>query len=182
MRLLKLLPLTAAGLVALLTGSAEVQSAEVQSAQAREKFSIAATAEPLFTSPNPKLNANKRVVYHIIRDLLVAGHWELADRYLSSRYLQHNPNAASGRTAVVNFFTQVLKAQPKPMPEQVRMGIVAVIAEGDLVVVTYRRMVADRKAPGGEYATTWFDMWRIKDGKADEHWDPALLGEVPDLR
>ena len=21
--------------------------------------------------------------------------------------------------------------------------------------------------------TTWFDMWRFKDGKADEHWDPA---------
>jgi len=23
------------------------------------------------------------------------------------------------------------------------------------------------------YTTTWFDMWRFKDGKADEHWDPA---------
>ena len=21
----------------------------------------------------------------------------------------------------------------------------------------------------------WFDMWRIKDGKADEHWDPATI-------
>ena len=26
---------------------------------------------------------------------------------------------------------------------------------------------------GNAYTTTWFDMWRIKDGKADEHWDPA---------
>jgi predicted SnoaL-like aldol condensation-catalyzing enzyme len=26
------------------------------------------------------------------------------------------------------------------------------------------------------YTTTHFDMWRIKDGKADEHWDAATLG------
>jgi predicted SnoaL-like aldol condensation-catalyzing enzyme len=43
--------------------------------------------------------------------------------------------------------------------------VVSVVAEGDLVVVAYVRELKD--------ATTWFDMWRIKDGKADEHWDPA---------
>lgn len=36
--------------------------------------------------------------------------------------------------------------------------------------------------PWKTYSTTWFDMWRIKDGKAAEHWDPALLNEAPDLR
>jgi predicted SnoaL-like aldol condensation-catalyzing enzyme len=33
----------------------------------------------LFTSPDPKLNANKQVVLHIMRDLLEANHWEMAD-------------------------------------------------------------------------------------------------------
>jgi len=23
------------------------------------------------------------------------------------------------------------------------------------------------------YTSTWFDMWRFVDSKADEHWDPA---------
>jgi hypothetical protein len=44
------------------------------------------------------------------------------------------------------------------------------------------REVEDSKHPKGRYTTTWFDMWRIVDGKAVEHWDPALLGEAPDLR
>ena len=32
----------------------------------------------------------------------------------------------------------------------------------------------DPKDPSKTYTTTWFDMWRIKDGKADEHWDSAM--------
>jgi len=31
----------------------------------------------------------------------------------------------------------------------------------------------DPKDPSKSYTTTWFDMWRFKDGKADEHWDSA---------
>ena len=34
--------------------------------------------ESLFTSPDPKLNANKQVVLHIMRDLLEANHWDNA--------------------------------------------------------------------------------------------------------
>jgi hypothetical protein len=49
--------------------------------------------ESLFTSPDPKLNANKQVVLHIMRDLLEANHWSDAP-YLSQRYIQHNPNVA----------------------------------------------------------------------------------------
>jgi len=33
-------------------------------------------------------------------DLLEAGHWELADKYLTERYIQHNPNAAFRRAGV----------------------------------------------------------------------------------
>jgi len=33
--------------------------------------------------------------------------------------------------------------------------------------------VANRKdSKGNPYTTTWFDMWRVVNGKADEHWDP----------
>lgn len=149
---------------------------------AQEPVTAASNAEELFTSPDPQLHANKQVVYRIIRDLLEAGRWDTADQLLSEEYIQHNPNAASGREAVVNYFTEVLKVEPEPVPEKLSTPITAVTAEGDLVVVAYPREVEDPDHPDGRYTTTWFDMWRIVDGKAVEHWDPALLGESPDLQ
>jgi len=144
-----------------------------QAIYAQEAVVPVADAEALFTSADPKLQANKQVAYHIVRELLEAGHWELADRYLTERYLQHNPNAASGRAGVVHFFVDVLKVKPTPIPEKIKTPIVAVLAEGDLVTVVYPRLVEVGGDPARRYTTTWFDMWRIKDGKADEHWDPA---------
>jgi predicted SnoaL-like aldol condensation-catalyzing enzyme len=132
-------------------------------------------AEALFTSPDPKLHRNKQAAYHIQRDLLEAGHWELAGQWLTERYIQHNPNAKSGRAGVVAFFTQVLKVQPKPIPEKLGQKVVAVIAEGDYVVVITPRTLKDPKDPTKTYTTSWFDMWRFVDGKADEHWDGATL-------
>ena len=44
--------------------------------------------------------------------------------------------------------------------------------EGDLVTVVIPRELKDPKDPTKTYTTTWFDMWRFKDGKADEDWDP----------
>ena len=49
------------------------------------------------------------------------------------------------------------------------------IAEGDLVVVAIVRTRPHPTREGETYTTTWFDMWRFVDGKADEHWDGATL-------
>ncbi|MEO8755819.1 MAG: hypothetical protein ABI624_24405, partial [Casimicrobiaceae bacterium] len=38
--------------------------------------------ESLFTSPDPKLSTNKQAAMHIMRDLLEAGHWDDAPRWL----------------------------------------------------------------------------------------------------
>jgi len=138
------------------------------SLRAQEPVTPASNAEALFHSQDKKLDANKQVVFHIERDLLEAGHWELADRYLSERYLQHNPNVPSGRATVTKYFA----GRPStPIPEKMKTKIVSVTAEGDLVVVA---LVREYKDPAKMYTTTWFDMWRIQDGKADEHWDCAM--------
>ena len=92
---------------------------------------------------------------------------------MTDRYIQHNPNAASGREGVVKYFTQVRKVKPTPISEKMKTKVVSVVAEGDLVVVAYVHEVKDGADPSKSYTTTWFDMWRFKDGKADEHWDPA---------
>ena len=140
---------------------------------AQDPVVAARDVEALFRSSDPKLHANKQAAYHIVKDLLEAGHWELADQYLTERYIQHNPNAASGRAGVVKFFTEVLKVKPRPIPEKTATKVVSVVAEGDLVIVATVRDVKDPKDATKGYTTTWFDMWRFKDGKADEHWDPA---------
>ena len=139
--------------------------------RAQEPVVPARDVEALFKSPDPQLQANKMVIYGVYRDLLQANHWELAGKYLTDRYIQHNPNAQSGLDGVVKFFTEVLKVAPKPIPDRLEAPIVAVLAEGDLVTVL---SVSERKdSTGKPYTTTWFDTWRIKDGKADEHWDCA---------
>lgn len=128
--------------------------------------------EALFASPDRRLNANKQVVLHIVRDLLEAGHWKDAPKYLTARYLQHNPNVTSGLAPVLAFFGGMPEG-PVPARDAWRTKVVAVLAEGDLVAVATARELS--RVGGGTYTTTWFDMWRIRDGKADEHWDGATL-------
>ncbi|WP_236761633.1 nuclear transport factor 2 family protein [Agrobacterium tumefaciens] len=152
------------------------------SVQAQEAVVASSNPDALFTSSDPKLHANKQVAYKIILELLEAGHWDKASQYLTDDYIQHNPNAQSGLKSVVAYFTEVLKVQPKPIPPKISMKVADVVAEGDLVVVTYARTEKDPKDPSRTYSTTWFDMWRIQDGKAAEHWDSALLNEAPNLR
>ncbi len=130
-------------------------------------------AEALFHSKNPKYEKNKQAAYHIMKELLQANHWEMVDRWITERYTQHNPQAANGRAAVVKFFTEVLKRTPTAIPDKLGTPIVSVVAEGDYVIVTQPRTMKDSKDPDKTYTTTWFDMWRFVDGKADEHWDPA---------
>ena len=142
--------------------------------QAQEPVLGSKDPESLFTSKDPKLHANKQVVLHIMRDLIEAGHWDDAPKYLSARYLQHNPNAASGVKAVQGFFA----GRPvKPIPDKNSWTtqVVSVVAEGDLVTVAIARSFPDPRDPTKTYTTTWFDMWRIMDGKADEHWDYGTI-------
>ena len=133
-----------------------------------------ADPESLFTSKDPKLHANKQVVLHIVRDLLEANHWADAPKYLTKEYIQHNPQVASGLDPVMKFFGS---QTPAPIPDRKswKTKVVSVTAEGDLVVVAKAIEHPDPRTPGKTYTTTWFDMWRIKDGKANEHWDNATL-------
>jgi predicted SnoaL-like aldol condensation-catalyzing enzyme len=146
--------------------------------QAQEPVVGVADPEALFTDKDPKLHRNKQAAYHIVKDLLEANQWQNANQWLTDRYLQHNPQAASGLAGVVKFFTEVMKRQPSPVPEKMKTKVVAVVADGDYVIVVFPREYPRPDDPSKTYSTTWFDMWRFVDGKADEHWDPATLPPV----
>ena len=137
---------------------------------AQEPVVGVADPESLFNDRDPKLNTNKQATLHIMKDLLQCNHWNEADKWLTARYVQHNPNVASGREGVVRFFG----TRPRtPTCDKLTTKVVAVLAAGDLVTVVMPRELKDPKDPSKSYTTTWFDMWRFVDGKADEHWDPA---------
>ena len=132
--------------------------------------------ESLFTDTDPKLHANKQVALHIVRDLLEANQWkESGAKYIDENYIQHNPQVTSGLAPVMKFFGS-RPSSPIPDRKSWKTQVVSVVAEDDLVVVALRREMDDPRKPGAKYTTTWFDMWRIKDGKATEHWD---YGTIP---
>ena len=157
---------------ALLLGAAPAQA---QMRALNDPVVAHADAEALFTSSDPKLHANKQVALKIVKELLEAGHWDRAPLYLTDRYIQHNPVAGSGLKGVMHYFIDIAKRQPTPIPDKMKTPVVAVQAEGDFVTVSFVRDVPYADDPTKTYTTTWFDMWRFVDGKADEHWDPATL-------
>lgn len=134
---------------------------------------IAATAEAqaaLLASPDPVLAANKRVVYDMYREVLQAGRVDRIPLYFGDVYFQHNPNVPFGTEALANF---VKGSRPvREVPPVITLPIVAMVAERDFVMVNFVRPETD--AAGKPYTTTWFDLYRLKDGKIIEHWDPAL--------
>ena len=146
---------------------------------AQEPVVGAADPEALFTSPDPKLHRNKQAAMHIMRDLLEAGRWSEAPNWLTERYIQHNPAFASGRQTVMNAFGARGNPQPVPDKNNWRTKIVAVVAEGDYVTVAVVRTLPDPRDTTKTYTTTWFDMWRFVDGKADEHWDYGTINAAP---
>jgi predicted SnoaL-like aldol condensation-catalyzing enzyme len=127
--------------------------------------------QSMLQSSDPKLAQNKKLLYDFWREVFEGGHLELADKYMAETYIQHNPNVATGRQAFVDFFSKFRK--PEPIVDTIQAPVVAIIAEGDMVMISFAREISDPKDNAKKYTTTWFDMFRIENGKIAEHWDAA---------
>jgi hypothetical protein len=57
--------------------------------------------QPLVSSDDPALAANKRLVYDAWRTLIEARDTVAAEQYFREDYIQHNPNADTGRALVL---------------------------------------------------------------------------------
>jgi predicted SnoaL-like aldol condensation-catalyzing enzyme len=142
-------------------------------ANARAQVAVVSNAnhEQMLASPDARIAANKRIVYDFWREVFEAGHMELAEKYMAEGYIQHNPNVPTGRAAFIDFFSK--NVTPHPIEPRVKAPLVAILAEGDLVVLVFAREAVDPKDSAKKYTTTWFDMFRLDGGKIAEHWDPA---------
>ena len=177
---MKALPKYALAATAAMLAVAASMPAAAQQRPLSDPVVAAPNPEALFTSADAKLNRNKQAALHIMKELLQCHQWSRAGEWLTDKYIQHNPVAASGLDAVVHYFVDVAKQKPTATCDKLTSPIVAVQAEGDYVTVSAVRTLPIPGSTTGEtYTPTWFDMWRFVDGKADEHWDPMALGAGP---
>jgi len=130
----------------------------------------------MLTSGDPQLFANKRLVFDLWRHIPEAGREELADIYMDPIYIQHNPNAATGRAGAKAYFAM---RPDTSIDSTLEDPLVALVAEGDLVVQVLQEERPHPNRPGEIYYVAWFDMFRIENGRVIEHWDTASKGELP---
>ena len=127
----------------------------------------------LLASDNSRLAANKRLVYDMYRIVLQAGRADRADEFIATDYIQHNPNAAQGLAGLVDY---VRSSRPeRPVNDVLDLPLIHLMAEGDYVTTAFVR--PEKDANGATYYSTWFDLYRIEEGKIAEHWDPMLKSD-----
>jgi len=93
---------------------------------------------------------------------------EAFKQYSIPEYKQHNPYAATGAQAAIDFLGPYLKQNPEASTE-----IKRVIAEGDLVAI-HNNPKQNPKDRGRAVV----DIFRLKNGKVVEHWD--VVQDVPE--
>jgi predicted SnoaL-like aldol condensation-catalyzing enzyme len=125
--------------------------------------------ELLLSSTVPALASNKRLVYDLWRTLIEARDTQAAQRYLAEGYIQHNPNADTGRAGVLAYFGSL--GAPLAVQERVQAKLVSIVAERDYVAMVR----VDEYQQPRPYTTTWFDLFRIEAGLIAEHWDHGRL-------
>ena len=136
---------------------------------------VAQDHEALLASPDPKLAANKRLVYDMYRIVLQAGLADRAGEFIAEGYIQHNPNAGQGLKGVQDY---IRATRPeRPISDKLELPLIQLIAERDYVMTSFVR--PEKDANGETYYSTWFDLYRIADGKIAEHWDPMLKSDAP---
>lgn len=136
---------------------------------------VATDQQALLASADPVLAANKKLVYDMYRIVLQAGLWERAGEFIRDDYVQHNPQAGQGLAGVQDY---IRKTRPeRPIKDRLELPLINLVAERDMVMTAFVR--PEKDANGQTYYSTWFDLYRIEDGKIAEHWDPMLKSDAP---
>jgi predicted SnoaL-like aldol condensation-catalyzing enzyme len=158
---------------ALLISGSAAYAQEDRPTMASPAPKVAQDHAALLASEDPKLAANKRLVYDMYRIVLQAGLADRAGEFIHDDYIQHNPNAGQGLTGVQDY---IRSTRPeREIKDTLDLPLIHLMAEGDYVMTSFVR--PEKDANGDTYYTTWFDLYRIEDGKIAEHWDPMLKSD-----
>jgi predicted SnoaL-like aldol condensation-catalyzing enzyme len=121
------------------------------------------------SKPQSQVEQNKKIAVAFLSMIFNDHKVEEAFKlYSVPEYKQHNPYAASGAQAAINFLGPYLKSNPEAKTE-----IKRVIAEGDLVAIHN-----NPKQNANDRGRAVVDIFRIENGKVVEHWD--VVQDVPE--
>jgi len=121
---------------------------------------------PATASDPDKTEANKALMQTYMDDLLHGRRDKFASYFDGNNYIQHNPWVADGLTGLVAGLQALAKQGLAVKYERVH----EVLGEGNFVLVVSEGTFGDRP-------TSYYDFYRIQNGKIAEHWD--TLESIP---
>ena len=123
------------------------------------------------------LTTNEQVVVNWIREVFQAKNAAAIFRFYAPNMIQHNPEVPGGAQGFYNYFRKKWEAiGPKPVKPYLNPEPYLMIAQRDLVLVVNKAMSPDPEHAGRTYTRFWFDLYRVRNGKIVEHWDPTVKG------
>jgi len=94
---------------------------------------------------------------------VIPGEWDkIGSIICPEKYIQHNGNVGDGLEALQAYMKKIAEEGNGIVFEKLHR----VVAEGNFVLT----MVEGKK---GTVPTAYYDLWRLEDGMAVEHWDVA---------
>jgi predicted SnoaL-like aldol condensation-catalyzing enzyme len=120
----------------------------------------------------PEEEKNLAFVLDWWREVVEARHTELAASYAAEDFIQHNPNIPTGRAALLKFF-QGLGPAIDPIPDRLQNPPVVAGAKENFVWLVFEHKFKNPKDASQSVFEYSFDLFRIQNGKIQEHWDAA---------
>ncbi len=114
------------------------------------------------------MEKNRELVVKLLTAAFKDKNVKAASEMLTDRYIQHNPNVPTGKQGFIEGITGFYKMFP-----DLKWELKNIWAEGEYVIAHSHYRYT--KTGNGNAIV---DIFRIKDGKADEHWDVSQ--EIPD--
>ena len=108
-----------------------------------------------------QMEANKKAVAEFYELAVNKKDFEAATKFLGSRYVQHNPNAADGPEGLKAYITFLREKFPDAHSDVIR-----IFADGDYVIVHVHAV----REPG-KRGNAIVDIFKLENGKVVEHWD-----------
>lgn len=108
-----------------------------------------------------KTEANRGVVKNFLYDVMQGNHPEKTPDYFDGdTYIQHNTGIADGLSGL----GAALAAMAEQNIQMIYNTVHQVLAQGNFVL-------AVSEGTFGGAPTSYYDLWRVEDGKIAEHWD-----------
>lgn len=108
-----------------------------------------------------KTEENRKLVENFLVDVMQGKHAEKTASYFDGdKYIQHNTGIADGLSGLGTALAALAKQGIQMVYEQTHM----VLADGNFVLGV-------SEGTFGGTPTSYYDLWRVEDGKIAEHWD-----------